>query len=71
MRWLRSAAAELLGLFVDDGRYALAIVVWLALAWLALPRLRLDPRWNTVLLTVGLLVILVAGTLRGARQKRD
>ena len=33
MRWLRSVAREVLELFVDDGSFAIAILVWLALVW--------------------------------------
>ena len=38
MKWLRSIVREVWGLFVDDGNFAAAIVVWLALAVLVLPR---------------------------------
>ena len=38
MLWLRSILTEIWGLFVDDGRFALAILVWLAACWLVLPR---------------------------------
>ncbi|TAN04571.1 MAG: hypothetical protein EPN36_08295 [Rhodanobacteraceae bacterium] len=70
MGWLKTIATELWGLFVEDGRYALTIVVWLALVWLALPRLDLGRGWNAVILAIGLLLILLEGTLRGARRGR-
>lgn len=70
MSWPKTIATELWGLFVEDGRYALTIVVWLALAWLGLPRLDLDRGWNAVILAIGLLLILLEGTLRGARRER-
>ncbi len=38
MRWLRSDCARDLGLFVDDGSFAVAILVWLGLAVAVLPR---------------------------------
>lgn len=60
MSWLR----KLWGLFVDDGQLALAIVVWLLLAWWLLPLLRLGDTWNAVVLAAGLLAILAAGILR-------
>jgi len=68
MSWLRTALVELWGLFVEDGRYALAIVVWLLLAWLALPLLDLGSGWNAVILAAGLLAILVESVLRRARR---
>lgn len=68
MSWLRTALVELWGLFVEDGRYALAIVVWLLLAWRAVPLLQLDGGWNAVILAAGLLAILVESVLRRARR---
>lgn len=68
MNWLRTMLSELWGLFVDDGRYALAIVAWLLLAWLALPLLRLGGGWNAAIFAAGLLAILVESVLRRARH---
>lgn len=68
MNALRTALTELWGLFVEDGRYALAIVVWLLLAWQALPLLQLGRGWNACILAVGLLAILVESVLRRARH---
>lgn len=68
MSWLRTALVELWGLFVEDGRYALAIVVWLLLAWRVLPVLDLDRGWNAAILAAGLLAILAESVLRRARH---
>jgi hypothetical protein len=68
MRWLQAILGELWGLFVDDGRYALTIVAWLTLAWLALPLLRLGGDWNAIILAAGLLAILLESVLRRARR---
>lgn len=68
MNGLRTMLSELWGLFVDDGRYAFAIVAWLLLAWLALPLLHLGGGWNAVVFAAGLLVILVESVLRRARR---
>lgn len=68
MRWLQTIIGELWGLFVDDGRYALSIVAWLLLAWLALPLLRLGGGWNAIILCVGLLAILLESAWRRARR---
>jgi hypothetical protein len=38
MRWLKTILAEIFGLFVDDGRFAFTIIVWLGVIWLGLPR---------------------------------
>lgn len=66
MRWLRSILAELWGLFVDDGRYALTIVTWLLLSWLLLPLLHVGGGWNGIILFAGLLLILLESALRSA-----
>lgn len=68
MRWLKTILAEGWGLFVDDGRYALSIVLWLALVWLALPQLRLGGGWNALILFAGLLAILLESVWRRARR---
>ena len=68
MRWLKTILSEGCGLFVDDGRYALRIVVWLALVWLALPQLHLGGGWNALILFVGLLAILLESVWRRARR---
>ena len=63
MKWLRAAAAELAGLFVDDGRLALGILVWVVLAWGVLPHL-LAPSWGAVVFAAGLGAILLESVLR-------
>jgi hypothetical protein len=68
MKWLKSCIAELLGLFVDDGRLAVAILVWVAFCGLVLPRLPLPRLWSAPLLFAGLIGILVESVLRRARQ---
>ena len=67
---LGTARAKLLGLFVDDGWFAGAIVVWLGAAWLVLPRLVLPRTLAAPVLFAGLAAILVWGALRHARQRR-
>jgi hypothetical protein len=68
VNWLRSIAAEIFGLFVDDGAFAVAIVAWLALLWWLLPRVGLGASWNALLLVAGLVAILVDSVLRRARK---
>lgn len=69
MTRLESVMAELVGLFVDDGRLAVAVLAWLGGAWLFLPRLDLTPAWPPVILFVGLAGILVESVLRRAGQR--
>ena len=68
MHWLKKILAELLGLFVDDISFALAIIVWLGVIWWGLPRLKLPAVWNGVILFAGLATILAESALRKARR---
>lgn len=70
MTWLKTAWSEFIGLFVDDGSLAVAVLAWLAAAWLLLPRLPLPPALLPVILFAGLALILVESALRGARRDR-
>jgi len=59
MRRITAIAREVFGLFVDDGRFALIILLWLAaMAWLQ-PLLTLPSPWRGPLLFAGLAVALV------------
>lgn len=68
MRWLKTIFCEIVGLFVDDGSFALAILLWLGIMWLISPRLNLPPGWKCLILFAGLVLILVESTMRYARK---
>lgn len=70
MGWIRSIASEVYGLFVDDGRFAAAIIVWLVVNVIVLARVGTTARWTGPLLFVGLAVILIANVLRFAQRYR-
>jgi hypothetical protein len=70
MRWLRSIAREVLGLFVDDSSFAIAILVWVAAMALVLPRLAPGARWSGPLLFAGLAVILAFSAVRFSRRSK-
>ena len=70
MRWLRSIAREILGLFVDDGSFALAIVIWLLLVVMLLPRAVASASWAGPVLFAGLAIILAQSVLHYARKRR-
>lgn len=76
MNSIRTIVREIFGLFVDDGSFALLILLWLGLALFVLPHLagmgsltRL-PHWRVFLLFAGLAAILVESTLRYSRRNR-
>jgi hypothetical protein len=68
MSWVRTIWGELVGLFVDDVGFAVAILVWSLVACLGLPRLGVSLVWSAGLLTLGLLVILAESAIRRARH---
>jgi hypothetical protein len=70
MRWYSAVLHEVLGLFVDDGSFALAILVWLAIARWAFPRFGFANRWGGVILFAGLGFIIVESATRFSRRSR-
>jgi len=68
MLWLRSVLTEIWGLFVDDGSFALAILVWLAACWLVLPRFGVPPEAKGPILFAGFAIVMVESALRRARS---
>ena len=70
MGGLGIALRKLVGLFVDDGSLALAIVAWLGLIALAAARWPAAGGWLSLLLALGLLAILAENVLRTAKAKR-
>lgn len=68
MNWLRAVVTEIWGLFVDDGWFALSIVLWLAVGW-GLPRSGLPPVLACLLFVVGLVVLLAVSAVRRAGRR--
>jgi hypothetical protein len=64
-----AACRELLGLFVDDGSFAIALILWSAAAGFFLPRLPVNAGWDGPILFLGYLLIL-AENLRRTAQGR-
>ena len=69
MSWLKSILTEIYGLFVDDGAFAVSILVWLAMVAFVLPTLHLSSLLRAILLFVGLALLLVGSALRQATRK--
>ena len=69
MKWLLDAARELVGLFIDDGSLAIAVLAWVAIVALALPALPIRSGWLAVALFAGLAFILAENVLRAARGR--
>ena len=69
MRWFKTIFREIFGLFVDDGSFAIALLIWLGVMGLLLPRLGVFSRWNGLILFAGLGLILVESAMRYARKR--
>ncbi len=64
-----AALRELIGLFVADGSLVLAVLVWIAVCALVLPRLLPPTGWNGAILFLGLAMLLAENTVRASRRK--
>jgi hypothetical protein len=70
MKWLRTIFRKILGLFVDDGRFALAILTWLGIVWVISRHLGPRNVWSAVVLSAGLVLILIESAVRFAKRSR-
>jgi hypothetical protein len=68
MRWIGTVVAGICGLFVDDGSFAVAILVWLGLFWLLTHYIDLPKGAMGAILFAGLAAILVESATRRARR---
>ena len=71
MNSLKTIVLELFGLFVDDGFFALAILLWIAAVRFLLPHLPHSPALDGPILFAGLALLLLATALRYARRSRN
>jgi hypothetical protein len=70
MKWLRAICREILGLFVDDGSFAVAILVWLGVVRVISRHIGPASAWSAVALSAGLVVILIGSAVRFAKRTR-
>lgn len=68
MSWLKTIWDEFIGLFVDDVSFAVAIVVWLAVARVLFHMDFVPTNLRGALLFLGLAAIFVENTLRRSRK---
>ena len=68
MNWIRTILAEIYGLFVDDGLFAVVIAAWLLVVFLVLPMF-VDREVQGAALISGLLVVLGESVLRRSRGR--
>jgi hypothetical protein len=69
MNIVKAALTELLGLFVDDGSLAVAVIVWIAGAVICMRGQFIDPQSEAVLLFAGIAVLLAENVVRSTRAR--
>jgi hypothetical protein len=68
MTYLKKIVHEIFGLFVDDGSFALAILIWLGITSWSASHLSLAPTTLGVILFTGFVLILCESVTRYARR---
>jgi hypothetical protein len=71
MTWIKTILREVYGLFVDDLKFALAIIFWIALVRLIFPHISITPAWRGFILFAGLALILAENAALYARSRRS
>jgi hypothetical protein len=69
MGWLSTAWRELIGLFIDDGSLALAILAWLLVGAVCIHVLGVAPIAEGLILTAGFALLLAENVERTARAQ--
>ena len=64
MNWLRTVVKEIVGLFIEDSSFALAILFLVGMVWFATSHLNVFGIWGGVVLFSGLGVVLIGSCLR-------
>ena len=68
MKAVATALQEVYGLFVEDGSYAVAIIVWLAAAGFVFPHIPGGAVWRGPTLFAGMALIMLESVVRAARK---
>jgi hypothetical protein len=69
MNAIKAVTTEIIGLFVDSGSLAVAILVWLAIVGLGLSRSGVLAPYAGIVLFLGLLAILLQSVIARALQR--
>lgn len=70
MRWLKIIFTEIFSLFVDDGSFAITILVWLGVAGTMFAHTNMPSAAKGPILFAGLAAILMESAVRRARPKK-
>ena len=69
MNTLKEIIAELLGLFVEDITFAVALIIWILAALFLLPHFGLSTGAQATIWVAGLAVVLFENVVRQARSR--
>jgi hypothetical protein len=69
MQWLKTVFVEIFSLFVDDGSFAIAVLVWLVVAGTVFAYVNIPAGAKGPVLFAGLAAILMESVVRRARPK--
>jgi hypothetical protein len=67
MSWLSIVWREFIALFVDDGSFALTLLLWILGSFISVHVLKVPPEVEAFILIGGLLVLLAENIQRAAR----
>lgn len=68
MGWLSTVWREFIGLFIDDGRFAGAILAWLAGGMICIRVFNVSPAGEAFILAAGFVLLLAENVERTARE---
>jgi len=69
MKLIRATLAELVGMFIDDGRLALTLVALIVVVTLLVKTVGIGPLAGGLLLLAGCILLLLESVYRDARRK--
>jgi hypothetical protein len=70
LSWISTVRRELVGLFVEDGSFALAVLAWLAGGAVCIHLIGVDPAIAGALLAAGFALLLAENVERTSRAAR-
>jgi hypothetical protein len=69
MKFIRTALAEFLGMFIDDGQLALTLIALIAVVTLVVKSALIGPLAGGIALLIGCIALLLESVYRHARRK--
>lgn len=70
MKWIKNILREIYGLFVDDGAFALAVLIWVGVVLWTTSHFAFSSAIAAIILFAGLALILIESTTRYARRRQ-